>query len=99
MKILNEFNRVGMNSCGKKMATGHKNGGQKRGLARLTLFVVVELLNAALAASTNSVILSPVLFPPMIFVNRCFQLFFLQPSLFMKSMLLQQVLKDFHQEL
>ena len=51
------------------------------------------------AASTDRVILPFGLFPPMIFVNRCFQLFFLQPSLFMKSMLLQQVLKDFHQEL
>ena len=63
MKILNEFNRVGMNSYRKKMATGHKNGGQKRGLARLTLFVVVELLNAAPAASTNRVILPPVFVP------------------------------------
>ena len=46
-----------------KNAPGHKNGVQKRGLARLTLFVVVELLNAAPAASTVRVILSPVLLP------------------------------------
>ena len=58
-----------MNSIGRyeflweKMATGHKSGGQKRGLARLTLFVVVELLNAALAASTNRVILPTVFVP------------------------------------
>ncbi len=40
-----------------------QNGGQKRGLAHLTLSVVVELLNAALAASTDRVILPSVLFP------------------------------------
>ena len=42
-----------------------QNDGQKRGLGRLTLFVVVELLNAAHAASTNRVILSTVLFLPI----------------------------------
>ena len=45
------------------MATGRKNGLQKRGLARLTLFVAMELLTAACAASTNRVILNPVSAP------------------------------------
>ena len=39
-----------------------QNGGQKRRLAGLTLTVVVELLNAAPAASTVRVILPSVLF-------------------------------------
>ena len=39
-----------------------QNGGQNRLLAGLTLTVVVELLNAALAASTVRVILPSVLF-------------------------------------
>ena len=44
------------------MGSQSQNGGQKRGLSRLTLTVVVELLNAALAASTVRVILPSVLF-------------------------------------
>ena len=55
------------------MATGRKNGLQKRAISRLTLFVVVELLNAAPAASTVRVILSPVLLPRVfLFLNGIF---------------------------
>jgi hypothetical protein len=59
-----------------------QNGGQKRGLARLTLTVVVELLNAAIAASTVRVILPTLLFPLASFsiytyLNNPFFLFFL----------------------
>ena len=45
-----------------KCGSQSQNGGQKRLLAGLTLTVVVELLNAALAASTVRVILPSVLF-------------------------------------
>ena len=38
-----------------------QNGIQNRAISRLTLIVVVELLNAAHAASTIRVILNPVL--------------------------------------
>ena len=47
----------------KQKYSRSQNGGQKRRLAGLTLTVVVELLNAAPAASTVRVILSPVLLP------------------------------------
>ena len=52
----------------KKNNSRSQNGCQKRGLGRLTLTVVVELLNAARAASTVRVILPPVLFPRVIFI-------------------------------
>ena len=52
---------------GKKITSGHKTGA-KTAASRLTLTVVVELLNAAPAASTVRVILSPVLFPCAIFL-------------------------------
>ena len=44
------------------MALGHK-AGVKSAASRLTLTVVVELLNAARAVSTVRVILPPALFP------------------------------------
>ena len=46
---------------GKKITSGHKTGA-KTAASRLTLTVVVELLNAAPAASTVRVILPSVLF-------------------------------------
>ena len=52
------------------MASGHKRV-VKSAASRLTLTVVVELLNAALAASTVRVILPTLLFPCAIFNCNC----------------------------
>ena len=51
-----------INNTFYKCGSQSQNEGQKRRLADLTLTVVVELLNAALAASTVRVILPTVLF-------------------------------------